>query len=102
MVDPPPDIVIEVDVGRSTRGKLAMYASMGVPEVWRSDGESVSIHVLDGDRYAEVGASRAVTLLTSEVLARFLGLSRTLPSPEWLRAVTDWALSQRPPAAPTP
>jgi hypothetical protein len=43
-----------------------------------------------------------VPVLTSEVLARFLDLSRTLPSPEWLRAVTDWALTQRPPAAPTP
>jgi Uma2 family endonuclease len=50
MVDPPPDIVIEVDVGQSPRGKLALYAGMGVPEVWRSGGDSVSIHVLDGDR----------------------------------------------------
>jgi Uma2 family endonuclease len=32
-VDPPPDLVVEVDVSRSSLDRLAIYASLGVPEV---------------------------------------------------------------------
>lgn len=100
--DPPPDLVLEMEVSRSAIDKLALFASMGIPEVWRMDGESVAIHVLDGDRYADAAASRALPVLTAAVVTRFLGLSRTLPSPDWFRAVTEWALAQRPPDELTP
>jgi Uma2 family endonuclease len=32
--DPPPDLVLEVDVTRSSIPKLPIYAALGVPEVW--------------------------------------------------------------------
>ncbi|MBA3413688.1 MAG: Uma2 family endonuclease [Chloroflexia bacterium] len=100
--DPPPDLVIEVEASRSAIDKLALFASMGIPEVWRMDGESVAIHVLAGDRSANAEASLAVPVLTTEVLTRLLGQSRTLPSPEWFRAVTEWAVAQRLPTEPEP
>ena len=34
---PPPDLVIEVDITRRSIDRMKMYASMGVPEVWRYD-----------------------------------------------------------------
>jgi len=34
-VDPPPDLWIEVDNRGSSRGRLPLYASLGVPEIWR-------------------------------------------------------------------
>jgi Uma2 family endonuclease len=34
-VDPPPDLVIEVDITRSSLDKFPIYAALGVPEVWR-------------------------------------------------------------------
>ena len=34
-VDPPPDLWIEVDHRGSLRGRLPLYAALGVPEVWR-------------------------------------------------------------------
>ena len=47
-VDPPPDLVIEVDITRSSLDKLSIYAALRVPEVWRyTDGE-----VEIGDRAA--------------------------------------------------
>jgi Uma2 family endonuclease len=33
--DPPPDLVIEVDVSSSSVNRLAIYAAMGVPEIWQ-------------------------------------------------------------------
>ncbi len=34
-VDPPPDLVLEIDISRSSLNRMAMYGLMGVPEVWR-------------------------------------------------------------------
>jgi Uma2 family endonuclease len=34
-VDPPPDLWIEVDNRGSSKGKLQLYAALGVPELWR-------------------------------------------------------------------
>jgi Uma2 family endonuclease len=36
--DPPPDLVVEVDITHTDIDKPALYASMGVPEFWRYDG----------------------------------------------------------------
>ncbi len=47
-VDPPPDVVLEMEMSRSALNKLPLFASMGIPEVWRCDGERVSIFILDG------------------------------------------------------
>ena len=48
-VDPPPDLAIEVEISHSALDRMAIYARLGVPEVWRFDGESVSIHLLQAD-----------------------------------------------------
>lgn len=37
--DPPPDIVVEIDISRKRIEKSAIYAAFGVPEFWRYDGE---------------------------------------------------------------
>lgn len=94
-VDPPPDLVLEMEHSRSAINKLALFASMGIPEVWRCDGHHVTIHVLDGARYRESATSSVFPVFTSEILTRFLESSRTLRGPEWFRTVTEWAQSQR-------
>ena len=37
--DPPPDLVIEVDWTHSSLDRLAIFAALLVPEVWRFDGQ---------------------------------------------------------------
>jgi Uma2 family endonuclease len=96
-VDPPPDLVLEMEMSRSALDKLALFASMGIPEVWRCDGQRVAIFVLDQNRYRESPASLAIPALTSEVLTRFLRDSRAMLSPDWFQAVSDWAREQRGP-----
>src|SRR5437899_2960095 len=52
-VDSPPDLVIEIDVTHSSLDKLPIYAALGVPEVWRSDGSGLAILVLEEGVYRE-------------------------------------------------
>ena len=94
-VDPPPDLILEMEMSRSALDKLPLFASMGIPEVWRCDGQRVTILLLEEDRYRQSPSSQALPALTSEVLTRFLADSRTMLSPDWFQAVSDWARGQR-------
>ena len=38
--DPPPDLVIEVDVTSTSLPRLPVFAAIGVPEVWRIDSRN--------------------------------------------------------------
>src|SRR5262249_45343136 len=48
-VDPPPDLVIEVDVTSSSLKRLPVFAAMGVPEVWRLAGGALECLHLQPD-----------------------------------------------------
>jgi len=50
-IDPPPDLVIEVEITSSAIHKLKLFAAMGVPEVWRHDGEKLQMFELAGAEY---------------------------------------------------
>lgn len=50
-IDPPPDLAIEVDVTHGSIDRLAIYAALGVPEVWRLSNQQLSFHVLDVATY---------------------------------------------------
>ena len=90
-VDPPPDLVIEVDITSPSLDKFPIYARLGVREVWRYDGVRASIFVLEDREYVEAGESAALPSLTSDVLTRFIEESASLGSTHWLRTVREWA-----------
>lgn len=56
--DGPPDLVVEIEITSPLLNALEIYRTLGVPEVWRHDGELLSILVLEGSRYDPAPASR--------------------------------------------
>ncbi len=57
-IDPPPDLAIEVDISRSSFGKFAIYGSIGVGEVWRYDGQDITVYrLLESGEYETAKAS---------------------------------------------
>jgi Uma2 family endonuclease len=90
-VDPPPDLVIEIDITSPSFSNLPIYAQIGVPEVWRYDGERLKIVVLEGSEYAETAESTVVPPVTSNVLSSFMEKSTTTKRTVWLEAVREWA-----------
>jgi Uma2 family endonuclease len=75
--DPPPDLAIEVDVSRSSFNRLAIYAALGVPEVWRLDGDLLTFHVLDAaGQHAEAPVSRSFPQVSPADLMVFLQRAR--------------------------
>ena len=94
-VDPLPDLIIEIDISRSSLPRFPIFAAFGVAEVWRYDGERVSIWRLQAGRYVEAESSTALPPLTGPGATQFLEDSRTMRSTEWLRRVREWARSRR-------
>jgi Uma2 family endonuclease len=71
-VDPPPDLVVEVDITNVDIDKNLLYASMGIPELWRFDGEVWRIFELRDGAYGELHRSSTFPLVAKEDLYRFL------------------------------
>ena len=75
--DPPPDIVVEIDITTRSMKKFSIYAALAVPEVWRYDGQSLRIYELSAGKYVEIPASRFLPGLSGSVLAKHIELSKT-------------------------
>ena len=94
-VDPPPDLVIEVDITSGSLDKFPIYAQVGVPEVWRYDGQRLRISTLTAERYVEVETSLALPLLTGQRLSETLAQSKTLKRTALLRSFRTWVRQER-------
>jgi Uma2 family endonuclease len=90
-VDPPPDLVIEIDIISPSFSKLPIYAQIGVPEVWRYDGERMTILVLEGSDYAKTAESIVLPPVTSNVLTDFVEKSKSMKRTAWLEVVREWS-----------
>ena len=70
--DPPPDLVVEVDITHSDIAKNQFYASIGVPELWRFNGKVWRIYQLQQGGYVEVEVSPNFPQVPKERLYAFL------------------------------
>jgi Uma2 family endonuclease len=71
--DPPPDLAVEVEVTRSSLNRFAIYAALGIPEVWRLRKGRLTFHSLnDAGRYKEVETSRSFAWVTPAFILGFL------------------------------
>ncbi|MBT9315750.1 Uma2 family endonuclease [Leptothoe spongobia] len=75
-VDPPPDLIVEVDITHTDIDKNALYAAMGVPEFWRFNGKVWRIYQLQGNAYVEVDRPPTFPMVAKEKLYEFLAVSQ--------------------------
>lgn len=98
--DPPPDLVIEVDVTHSCVPRLPVYAALGMPEVWRVVRGVLSFEVLQPDgKYTAAPVSKALPPLTPADLQRFLDLRGRDEENSVVRQFRAW-VRQLPPPTP--
>lgn len=92
-VDPPPDLAVEAEVSRSALDALSIYAEIGVPEIWRFDGEAFHIHLRQPDGiYLESDRSLALPFLRpDEVVSWLRKAEEDDDDVEWKRQVREWA-----------
>jgi Uma2 family endonuclease len=94
-VDPAPDLAIEIDITSSSLNRMGIYADLGVPEVWRFADQTLTFHVLGGDRrYTVAARSAAFPFVTPADVLRFLALRTTLDENAVVRELRAWVREQ--------
>ncbi len=95
-IDPPPDLAIEVDITRSSLRKFAIYGSIGVPEVWRYDGQSINVYLhLEGEHYSREDATSALVGFPLDEAERVLDRRHDLDDTALIRAFREYIRQQR-------
>lgn len=93
--DPPPDLALEIDVTRSSLDRLAIYAALRVPEVWRHADQGLICHLLGSDgRYTVSATSRAFPGLVVADVAHFLSLRGQMDENAIVRQFRSWVRQQ--------
>jgi Uma2 family endonuclease len=88
-LDPPPDLVIEVDVTSKTQ--LSAYEALGVPELWQFSQGSLRINLLQEGEYLESSFSPTFpNFPIIEGISQFVQISLTQGSSAALRAFRKW------------
>lgn len=95
--DPPPDLVIEIDITYPSLNKFPIFAGLGIAEVWRYHQGQLTIFRLEGNAYHEQPASGALPGVTGERLTQFIVESQQLKRTEWLRNIRAWAQTLKAP-----
>jgi len=87
--DPPPDLVVEVDITHTDIAKNQFYASLKVPEFWRFNGKIWRIYQLQESVYVEVEVSPIFPQVPKERLYTFLEQAKE-DEIEAVRSLRSW------------
>lgn len=92
--DPPPELIIEVDITSSSLSRFPIFAAIGVAEIWRFEGDHVRFHTLDGKTYRPIEQSIVLPPMTAAQATIFVEQDRHDTATKWLRAVREWVRAQ--------
>lgn len=76
--DPAPDLVVESDYTSSSLNKFSIYASLGVPEIWRYRNQSLQVYQLVDGSYEERENSLAFPFLPIAEIPGLIEQSKTI------------------------
>ena len=95
-VDPPPDLVIEIEISRSVLDRLGVFAAFGVPEIWCTDGERLRfLRLTDSGEYEEQPQSRYFPGIGSADIASFLQKRKQLDERALVKSFREWVRDVR-------
>ena len=92
-IDPPPDMVVEVDIHHDSTDNNAIYAALGVPEIWRYDERAMTIYHLRQGEYVGAEASLALPMLSAGIITEYVNRMREVGEFEALLAFDEWLQS---------
>lgn len=92
--DPPPDSVVKIDITSGSENRFEVYADIGVPEIWRYDGNYLIINILQTKKYIVVEQSLAFPNLPITEISHFLQQVGKMDYLELVREFRSWVKSQ--------
>jgi Uma2 family endonuclease len=91
-IDPPPDLVLEIDITSGSLNKLPLYANLKVPEIWRYDGEKLTVFSLDenNNSYQELNQSPTFPWLDLSLIPQLINQSLEAGETKTLKQFRQW------------
>lgn len=92
--DPFPDLAIEVDWSDPVIDRAGIYAALGIPELWRFDGERLRIgHLQPDGSYADRPESRFLPVRADEV-GDWVHRAEGVIFSDWIVGLREWVLEE--------
>ena len=88
--DPPPELVVEIDITSRSVDREPIYAALGVPEIWRHDGRQLQCLHLHNGSYRIRKHSLAFPFLQSTDLLQFLRMLPARGETAAIKAFISW------------
>jgi Uma2 family endonuclease len=88
--NPPPDLVIEIDITSSSINKFGIYSALGVPELWRYNGRDLKFYQLMEGQYVECEFSIAFPIVSVNEMSGFIEQSKSVGEIALLKAFRAW------------
>jgi Uma2 family endonuclease len=88
--DPPPDLVLEVDITNPSDRRLPIYALLNVPEIWRYDGYNLEFLALENGAYTKIERSLSFPNLLAAVIVEFMQKRFQLGDRQALKEFRQW------------
>lgn len=92
--DPPPDLVVEVDISSPSRIRMPIYQQLRIPEIWRYDGQTVLILRFQSGEYLPCEYSPSFPMVSGSAIARFLEMAETEDDNTVIRSWRSWIREQ--------
>ncbi|MBO0349463.1 Uma2 family endonuclease [Phormidium pseudopriestleyi FRX01] len=94
-INPPPDLVIEVDITSGSLNKFPIYQSLKIPEIWRYRRRGLEIFELQSEEYLQRDFSPTFSpIAVTTAIPEFIQKSRSIGQIAALRALRTWVKEQ--------
>ena len=94
-IDPPPDLVVEVDITHKSTDKFPIFAKLGVPEVWHYTPKAFQWHALEDGAYVPIATSRMIAGLPLIELTKRVEVARPGESLAFFAEWRHWLRDNR-------
>jgi tetratricopeptide (TPR) repeat protein len=88
--DPPPDLVLEIDITSKSIDRMPIYARLGVPELWRYDKKILRIYQLQNGKYNETDTSLAFGTFPVKQIPSFIEQNITASTRKLRQSFRTW------------
>jgi len=84
--DPPPDLIIEVEVTSRLKERVDIYREMGVPELWRFRESGLEFLLNRGDRWESVPRSPTFPQIAPQEIFEFVSAGLDQEETSWSKS----------------
>ncbi|HEY9645361.1 MAG TPA: Uma2 family endonuclease [Chroococcidiopsis sp.] len=93
-LDPPPDLVLEVDITNPSSRRLPIYANLGVPELWTYNGRTLQYYHLQDGTYQPIDHSPTFPWLPPTIILEYLDKRFEIGETKAIRQFRAWVREQ--------